>query len=89
MNRNQPWEPRRQPPFGTARAVNAHYLGKPTENVKLELPEALKQELETLAAQAGQPLSDYLRGVLARDLLGEGFYRRWQEALARVSGQGR
>jgi len=84
MNRNQPWEPRRQPPLGTARAVNAHYLGKATENVKLELPEALKQELETLAAQEGQPLSDYLRGVLARQLLGEGHYQRWQDELARV-----
>jgi len=81
MNRNQPWDPRRQPPFSTARAVNAHHLGKATENVKLELPEALRQELETLAAQEGQPLSDYLRGVLARQLLGEGFYRRWQAAL--------
>ena len=89
MNRNRPWEPRQPPPLGTARAVNAHYLGKATENVKLELPEALKRELEGLAAQDGKPLSDYLRAVLARDLLGEGFYRRWQEALARVSGQGR
>ena len=89
MNRNQPWDPWRQPPFGTTRAVNAHYLGKATENVKLELPEALKRELEGLAAQDGKPVSDYLRAVLARDLLGEGFYRRWQEALARVSGQGR
>jgi hypothetical protein len=82
MNRNRPWEPRQPAPLGTARAVNAHYLGKATENVKLELPDALKRELESLAAKEGQPLSDYLRGVLARQLLGEGFYRCWQEALA-------
>jgi hypothetical protein len=82
MNRNRPWEPRQPPPLHTARAVNAHYLGKATENVKLELPDALKRELESLAAQEGRPLSDYLRGVLARQLLGEGFYRRWQEDLA-------
>jgi len=87
VNRNYPWEPRRQPLFSTGRAVNAHHLGKATENVKREVPQALKQELETLAAQAGEPLSDYLRGVLARQLLGEGFYRRWQAALTKARTQ--
>ena len=82
MNRDQSWNPRR--PFSTARAANAHFLGKSTENVKLMLPEALKRELEALAEQTGQPLSDYLRGVLARDLLGEGHYQRWQAELVRV-----
>jgi hypothetical protein len=71
-------------PFSTTRAANAHFLGKCTEDVKLTLPEALKRELEALAEQGGQPLSDYLRGVLARQLLGEGHYQRWQAELARV-----
>jgi hypothetical protein len=82
MNRNRSWSPR--VPFRTARAVNTHFLGKSTEDVKLTLPAALKQELEALAAPGGQPLSDYLRGVLARQLLGEGHYQRWQDELARV-----
>ena len=82
MNRNRSWGPRR--PFSTIRAANAHFLGKSTENVKLALPEALKRELEALAEQSGQPLSDYLRSMLARQLLGEGHYRRWQAELARV-----
>jgi len=82
MNRNRTWGPRR--PFSTARAANAHFLGKATENVKLALPGTLKRELEALAEQSGQPLSDYLRGVLARQLLGEGHYQRWQAELARV-----
>lgn len=82
MNRDRSRNPWAQSPrFRTARAVNAHFLGKATENVKLELPEALRWELETLAAEDGKPLSDYLRAVLARELLGEGFYRRWQDAL--------
>ena len=85
MNRNRSWNPRR--PFDTARAANAHFLGKSTENVKLALPEALKRELEALAEQSGQPLSDHLRGVLARQLLGEGHYLRWQAQLARVRQQ--
>ena len=70
--------------FSTVRAANAHFLGKSTENVKLTLPETLKRELEALAEQSGQPLSDYLRGVLARQLLGDGHYLRWQAELARV-----
>ena len=86
MNYEQSWVPRRQARrFSTARAVDAHYLGKSTENVKLTLPEALEREVEALAEQSGQPLSDYLRTVLARQLLGEGFYLHWQEARARVS----
>ncbi len=85
MNRDQSWKPRR--PFSTARAANAHFLGKSTENVKLTLPEALKRELEALAEQSGQPLSDYLRSLLARQLLGEGHYLRWQAELARVRQQ--
>ena len=82
MNRDRSRNPWAQSPrFRTARAVNAHFLGKAAGNVKLELPEALRRELETLAARDGKPLSDYLRAVLARELLGEGFYRRWQDAL--------
>ena len=82
MNRNRSWSPRQS--FSTARAANAHFLGKSTENVKLTLPAKLKGELETLAEQSGQPLSDYLRSVLARQLLGEGHYLRWQAELAQV-----
>jgi len=85
MDHDRSWDPRRQSrAFRTVRAANAHFLGKSTEDVKLELPEALKRELETLAAQEGKPPSDYLRAVLARQLLGEGFYQRWQEALAQL-----
>ena len=82
MNRNRTWSPRR--PFSTTRAANAHFLGKSTENVKLMLPATLKRDLEALAKQSGQPLSDYLRGVLARQLLGEVHYLHWQAELARV-----
>lgn len=73
--------------LATARAVNQHFLGKATEAVKLTVPAALKQELEKLAERFGQPLSDYLRGVLARQLLGEIFYHTWQQELTRVNAQ--
>jgi len=87
MNRNRSWSPHQ--PVSTIRAANAHFLGKSTENVKLTLPAALKRELEALAEQSGQPLSDYLRSVLARQLLGEGHYLRWQAELARVQQEAR
>ncbi len=70
--------------FPTPRAVHQHFLGKSNQDVKLTLPAALRRDLEALAAQSGQPLSDYLRGVLARQLLGEGHYQSWQDELERV-----
>jgi hypothetical protein len=72
------------PSLPTARAVDQHFLGKSNQDVKLTLPAALKRELEALAEQSGQPLSNYLRGVLTRQLLGEGHYQRWQNELERV-----
>lgn len=71
------------------REINARYLGKATEDVKLLLPIDLKAELEYLAAQAQKPLSDYLRGVLARVLLGERLYQEWQRALAEADAAAR
>lgn len=71
----------------TPREINARHLGKATEDLKLFLPERLKLELQNLADDTKQPLSDYLRAVLARHLLGERFFREWQEALARANAE--
>src|SRR5690606_21493680 len=76
-------------PFSSARQVNASYLGKATEDVKLLLPGTLKSMLVSLAEQAGQPLSDYLRSVLARQLLGERFFHEWQDALEEINRRAR
>lgn len=73
----------------TAREINQRFLGKATQDIKLFLPTALRLELETLAHGARKPLSDYLRGVLARVLLGERFFQQWQRALAEVNDQAR
>ena len=58
-----------------------------TEDLKLFLPARLKLELQDLADAAKQPLSDYLRAVLARHLLGERFFREWQAALAKANAE--
>lgn len=71
----------------TPREINAHHLGKATEDLKLFLPDRLKRELQGLADAAKQPLSDYLRAILARHLLGERFFREWQAALAIANAQ--
>ena len=71
----------------TPREINARHLGKATEDLKLFLPARLKLELQDLADAAKQPLSDYLRAVLARHLLGERFFREWQAALAKANAE--
>lgn len=76
-------------PSETIRAINARFLGKATEDLKLHLPAPLKDELAALARAQALPLSDYLRGVLARQLLGERLYRAWQDALARANTMAR
>lgn len=84
------WSSRRAPAHDfSRREINARYLGKSTADVKLLLPGALKTELEHLAGQAEKQLSDYLRGVLARLLLGERLYQEWQQALAQADAAAR
>ena len=56
-------------------------------SIKLFLSARLKLELQDLADAAKQPLSDYLRAVLARHLLGERFFREWQAALAKANAE--
>lgn len=65
-----------------ARAIRVKYLGKSNSDLKLELPLALKTVLENLSATTGEPVSVYIRRVLARDLLPEADYLDWQEAEA-------
>lgn len=54
-------------------------------SIKLFLPARLKLALHDLANAAKQALSDYLRAVLARHLLGERLFREWQAALAKAN----
>lgn len=69
----------------TRRSVMHRFLGKSDLGLKLYLSRAFKARLVELAEQAHQPTSDYLRAVLARQLLGEQFYQEWQQELEKAS----
>ena len=70
--------------YDTARAITAGLIGKAEHDVKLELPTKLRDELVRLAEGANQPISEYIRGVLVREILGEALYQRWVRALETV-----
>jgi hypothetical protein len=70
--------------FDTARAATAGLIGKAEHDLKLELPTRLRDELAQLAEGADQPISEYIRGVLVRQILGEALYQRWARALEAV-----
>lgn len=65
----------------TIRAATVTLIGKAEHDFKLELPTTLREELIQLAEGANQPLSEYIRGVLVRQILGEKVYQRWAQAL--------
>jgi hypothetical protein len=67
--------------YDTARAATAGLIGKAEHDFKLELPIRLRDELTKLAEGANQAVSDYIRGVLVRQILGEALYQRWAQAL--------
>lgn len=81
--------PRRAYSGPSEREVNARHLGKATEDLKLFLPSRLKRDLQAMADGLRQPLSDYLRAVLTRHLLGEIFFQNWQTELARANSDAR
>ncbi len=66
--------------FSPARSASIAHLGKSTEDLKLWLPSPLRASLEDLAAKDSLGLSDYIRKVLVRLLLGEQAYAEWQGA---------
>jgi hypothetical protein len=68
-------------PYRCERMVNLDYFGKSVDDFKLWLPAPLKADLERHAADAQQGMSDYLRTILVRLLLGESMLRDWQNAL--------
>ena len=70
--------------FDTARAATAGLIGKAAHDFKLELPTRLRDELAQLAESADQPISEYIRGVLVRQILGEALYQHWARAVEAV-----
>ena len=60
------------------------FIGKSTENLKVWLPTKLKVSVEELATTRGLGVSDYVRMVLVKELLGERFYLSWQQYIGAV-----
>lgn len=65
----------------SARALRVRFMGKSTEEMKVEVPSLLRESLLALASESGEALSEYVRRILARDLLPEREYQQWQAAI--------
>ena len=69
------------------RTDSIEYIGKSTENLKVWLPSLLKTDVTELAAAYDLGVSDYVRMVLVRSLLGERFYTGWQRYIGVVPAE--
>mgnify|MGYP003608248055 FL=1 len=67
-----------------SRSHGIETLGKSDTNFKFWIPARLKQDLSTLAKADGLGISDYVRKVLVRLLLGERFFADWQNQVGQV-----
>ena len=85
-SRAQPSEGGRAPEIklSPSRSHNVETLGKSDTNFKFWIPPRLKQDLSTLAKADGLGISDYVRKVLVRLLLGERFFADWQNQVGQV-----
>ncbi|MCG3775663.1 MAG: hypothetical protein JW395_2506 [Nitrospira sp.] len=73
-------------PYGTTppRTAFVELFGKSTEDISLDLPQPLKDNLVLLATHEGMGLSDYVRKTLVRMLLGEKRHQQWRAAIGDV-----
>ena len=70
--------------FSRQRTQSIEVLGKSDTNFKFWIPAKLKQDLSTLAKADRLGISDYVRKVLVRVLLGERFFSDWQACIGQV-----
>lgn len=63
------------------RVASIELFGKANEDIKLFLPQRLKDEVVTLATNEQMGLSDYIRKSLVRMLLGEKLHQQWRAAI--------
>lgn len=70
--------------FSPQRTSSIEFLGKSTENLKIWIPMALKNDLAQFACSDGLGISDYVRKILVREFLGECFYKNWRKHVGDV-----
>lgn len=64
-------------------SMNRHpELGKSTYALRLWLPKTMRHDLQKMATDRGTPLSQYVREILIRQLLGEGYQPKKGELMA-------
>lgn len=68
----------------SAARISTQMFGKATDDFTLWLPSPLKQELQELARAGQLGVSDYVRRMLVRQLLGERSYVNWQVAIGAI-----
>ena len=66
------------------RTASLEMLGKSDANFKFWIPARLKHDLSTLAKADALGISDYVRKLLVRVLLGERFFADWQAHIGQV-----
>lgn len=69
------------------RSQSIEYIGKSTENLKVWLPAKLKSDLMEQATVHSLGVSDYVRMILVKALLGERFYNSWQSYIGAVPAE--
>lgn len=72
------------PKYAVHGSDSTAHLGKSRNNLKLHLPARLRADLQTLAGQAGVPLSQYVREVLVSRILGHMQFPGRQEMLREI-----
>ena len=70
--------------FSRSRTQSIEVLGKSDSNFKFWVPSKLKQDLTLLANGNKLGISDYVRRVLVRALLGERFFTDWQACIGQI-----
>jgi hypothetical protein len=65
--------------------IDAELIGKPTGNLRLELPHRMRADLVALARVHRLTISHYVRKMLVQQLLGERVHTTWQVAIGKIS----
>ena len=65
--------------------IDAELIGKPTDNLRLELPLRLKADLAAIARAHCLTPSSYVRKLLVQQLLGERVHTNWQAAIGNIN----
>jgi hypothetical protein len=64
--------------------IDAELIGKPADNLRLELPRRMRADLVEVARVHRLTISHYVRKMLVQQLLGERMHTTWQVAIGKI-----